>query len=246
MASLTSISNRKTKYGILGTIVVVVGLLVTATLNLNPELAPSKGDFGSVVYPASIRAISDSCGDIFRFTPSSSLYAEIPEDIYTNKKDNSEIPAPPMIVPVYGYMASRPLADSQIHFYAAKGFKASTIPRQLILRTMFDKGTKVIYYTDKINAGDLIAIKQYTTVHPNVLAIPWTMQEPLPLNRDIAWSTWGISQSCSKWDDSVFDEFASFVKAHPVTHEKTPRVAKLTAAHALPLLIPKGSNSGIN
>jgi len=222
-------SNTKSKVLLLGTVGLVLGGLVVATYNVPSQNAVTKGQFGSTMYSSSLTATANSCGETFRFKTNESLYGEIPQEFYAKPNDDNtfNIPKHPMIVPVYGYMSSRPLSAEQVRFYADDE-DYQEVPIQVVLRTMWDYDTKVIWYGDKATSGDIYNIEQYVKTHSNVLALPWKSETPIPLQRNIAFSSWGISQSCGTWDETVFNEFTKFAEDNPVKHEDTPPVSKLS------------------
>jgi len=238
------INSNITKVGIVATIFIVVATLVTATLHLPPQTRPTSGQFNSTIYPASLSAIAASCGDIFRFKTTPNLYGVIPDKIAEQNKE-ALIPVAPMIVPVYGYMSKEALPDSAIKFYDEANYEP--ISRATLLRTMYDKDTTVIYYTKALDSGNLFAVKQYADNHPNVLAIPWTFDSAgLPLNRDLAWSKWGISQSCIDWNGKALNDFLELAKEKPVTHAKKASEVELTVKGALPSIVPGRFTNGPN
>lgn len=263
-----SISNNSTKYGIVGTVIAVVAVLTIATYNLNPQLAPTKGPYNSILYPASIGAVASSCGDIYRFKPDVAFTGVIPASVDTTPPDPTVPPAPaptpaptkpvvkgktdksgnvprhPMIVPVYGYLADKPLPKSEIRFHEDKDYKE--IPYQTVLRTMYDYNTTVLYYDRGMAPGNLIAIQQFVDAGKNILALPWTYEGSLPLARNVAFASWGMSQSCSQWSEDVFKSFNRFTVANPVGHSKAPAVASLDKNGKLAPVSFSSTQSGTN
>lgn len=237
-----SIKNTKTKLVLGGVIAAVLASLTVATLNLPSQMTPSQGQYGAVVYPGNLNTTVNGCGDVFRFSTNESLYGVIPQEAYATAQTKTIIPTHPMIVPVYGYMSDRGLKKNEVKFYERKGYP--DFPRQQILRTMWDDNTTVIWYDENATAADVFRIKKYTTEHTNVLAVPWTGVDALPMNRHIAFSTWGISQSCNTFDNSVLNDFQNFKKVHPVKHTVTPPVKKLNKFGLLSPINPGVSYKG--
>jgi hypothetical protein len=239
------ISNKRTKRTLFGVILGVISVLTIATVNISPQLAAVAGDYGSTIYPASIRAVSNSCGDIFAFEPDENFFGEIPAEFLDPENVKSDIPISthPMIVPVYGYMSPAPLAKTDIHFYPAEGFME--IPYATILRTMYDLDTAVIYYDSGVPAGDLIAVQQYALENPNTLVVPWTFEDSLPLKRELAYAVWGISQTCGTWDEDVFTEFRLFTEENTVSRPSPAPAAKLTDDGYLQIITPAPRKPGL-
>ena len=149
-----------------------------------------------------------------------------------------------MIVPVYGYLADKPLPKAAIRFYEDKDYKE--IPYQTVLRTMYDYNTTVLYYDRGMAPGNLIAIQQFVDSEKNVLALPWTYEGSLPLVRKVAFASWGMSQSCGEWSEDVFKSFNRFAVANPVRHSKIPAVASLDKNGKLAPVSFSSIKSGIN
>lgn len=195
---------------------------------------PYTGANQSTIYPANLRSIATSCGDIFQFAPDEKDYGIIPQSVLD--QETPVIPDHPMTIPVYGYMSPDLITRDQVRFY---GPGESNIPtKQQLLRAMYDYGTIVIWYDSlKIPAPTLNEIHDYVGTHFNVVAIPWT-GKILPYGRLLAYSTWGNSQSCNTWAPAVLDEFMEFSATHTLSRPMPAPEAKLNKSGGLFLIDP--------
>lgn len=229
-----SFSYTPTKLAIVGTAVLAaLVMIVVVVFGINPN-KPQPGPNNSTQYPANLAALANGCGDIYMFQPAINQYGQIPNSLLQSG-GTIEVPLPGMVVPVFGYMSAKPLADSQIRFYG-KNELQKPIDRTQILRTMYDRGTTVVWYDQTISPGDYTALENYVKTHKNILAVKWEYGTALPVNRTIAFSTWGISQTCQFWNNNTFKDFQKFANEHPVNHPATPPTPKLTSQGKLPTI----------
>jgi hypothetical protein len=232
-----------TKIGLVGgAIGSIVLLLVVTIFGLNPN-APFSSVYGSVEYPAKLTSLVNGCGNYFLYDPQPvKHYSVIPDGL----RDNLTVPIPvaPMIVPVYGYVSTDGLRGQDIKFYGM-GEPSKPFPMEQLMRTMFDYNTLIIWYSDKIPPTDLTDIKRYVDSHKNVIALQWVYKDgSLPLSRTVAFSKWGLSQSCGLWNSSVVKDFQDFSNLHPVNRPANPPQVVLTQDGLFPPIIPVSENKG--
>src|SRR5690606_37119252 len=112
------------------------------------------------------------------------------------------------------------------------------LARSKILRTMYDRDTIVVWYSPDIALADYELIKQYVSEHDNILAVKWENEQgsQIPLDRKIAFSAWGISQSCEFWTDQTFETFADFAKENRVERPETAPMAEPNQYGLLPVI----------
>ena len=224
---------------IAATCLLMIGIV---TFGLNPN-QPSVGDNDSIQHPASLSSLASGCGDIFEFSPNVDQYGEIPQD-FLDSEVSTDVPVHQMVVPVYGYMSPEPLGESQIRFYETNEL-TEPLPRAQILRTMYEQDTIVIWYAEDIATDDYTLLKEYVQAHDNILALKWqsAAKVEFPLDRKVAFSSWGVSQTCEFWTDDTFEGFKDFVDTHPVNRAETIPVVELTPNGTLPPL-PRSFDNG--
>lgn len=211
---------------IFGALIGVTAMVLILIFGINPN-RPHEGEAGATVYPSSLAALATGCGDYFRWdTEPVKHYAYITED---EKKKLKILPQPPMNIPAYGYMTEFPLAQSDTNkFFTPDDLGNEEIPITTILRTMFDYGTTIIWYNP---LNDIVAldVRAYVSEHENVMGVPWIYEERyIPLDRDVAFSSWGITQSCKSFSYATANDFIEFTHEFPVAREDVPPHAKIT------------------
>lgn len=243
MSKTLTFSYLPTKLAIVGSIIAACSLMVTVVVfGINPN-QPTKTDFGGIQYPASLSSLASGCGDLYLFDPSSDQYGVIPEKV-TSSEGVIDTPIHTMTVPVYGYMSAEPLGESQIRFYAKDELK-EPIAREKILRAMYEKNTTAIWYSKDIGADDYQMLKEYVESHKNIIATKWEYASgDLPLGRKIAFSSWGMSQSCEFWTNTNFDKFQDFKKEHNITKITPVPLAKLNKSGLLPAITQPSTGLG--
>lgn len=242
MNKTVAFSYSATKLGLVSSAIgVAIVMILVVVFGLNPN-HPIKGEFNSTEYPASLDSLAYGCGNDFVFNPDHTQYGVIPEKMFKQNKVIN-IPLAPMIVPVYGYMTSTSLPDSAIKFYP-KGMPKTPLLNIQLLRTMYSEKTIIVWYASTIAQADYVALQKYVSTHKNVLAIEWhDGSQQLPLNRKVAFSTWGISQSCQYFSPTVLKHFTHFVITHNVARPSSPPVTKLDKNGMLPNIQKKIKSS---
>jgi hypothetical protein len=214
--SQVSFSYKNTKRGIvLALLAAVLALVSIVIFGVNPNKPSPVEDIGGLQYPATLSAMANSCGDIFYNPPIKNNFGVIPDRFWELNKDNEDIKIPThqMIVPVFGYMDKESFADADIRFYSSEEAE-EPINRERLLRTMYDKDITVVWYTAEIEPSDLSALKAYAIEHAGeILVYPWKYASgQLIGNRTVAYSSWGISQTCGLYNEEILDEFVQFAK----------------------------------
>lgn len=210
---------------IFGSVALIAALtagLFTATFFKPNPYAPHVGQFQSMEYPASVEAVITECGAIFNFEPSPRHYGQFPEGFFDSEagKNTRErlVPEQPMIIPAYGYMSNK----APDNFPAFIGTDEEKQPSKNQLLRMMWEGTMVIWYLPASGSGEnangindaetLNSIKRFAESHDNVIAVPWSNDRQMPLNRRIAFSMWNTTQSCKLWNSGVAEEFIAAEK----------------------------------
>lgn len=233
-SSSSTFSYTGTKLTLISGAVVAVLIMVLATvLGINPN-QPQPTRYGGTQYPAPLTSLAAGCGDFFLYPPLESQYGVILDD---DKNDVLTIPSHPMTVPVYGYMSETSMADSDIRLYEPDELR-QPISLQTILRTMYDKDTTVVWYAEDISQGDFAVLRAYVRDKTNILVVPWEYGDnSLPLDRKVAFSQWGISQSCEFWTDETFETFLEFAEDNRLERNPNPRVVRPNENGLLPPII---------
>lgn len=236
-----------TKIGfILATAIALGALTISVIFGMNPN-APQAGDAESTEYPTELTSLVNGCGNFFVFQPVKGYqYAELTPEVLDRMGDKKYIPEAQMAVPVYGYLDSTPLEEKDIRFYEVDEF-FPPLPLEKILRTMYSYDTLVIWYNpENVASTDLSDIRKYAADNPNTLVVPYIYKNgKLPLDRNIAFSKWGISQSCQYFNENVINTFTKFTLDHPPTHqgEELPPARFIKDSNSLyPIQLPSYNN----
>lgn len=182
-------------------ILVVLHVLVIFAFNPNkaqPAIA------GGTETPASLNALVSGCGGFFSWQTTSEQARLIPAD----QIDRANIiPETPMITPVYGYMSE----ENVPRFGFWDGSEDDLPSREQVMRHMHDGG-KVIWYVTNMDPADKILLQELAEERQaeKIIALPWEGRS-LPFDRQVAYATWGASQTCTFWSDVAFNEFEEFV-----------------------------------
>lgn len=214
----------KTKILLSFILITVLTLLVTATLALPDNSEPRPSQYGAIEYPATVIAAVNQCGSVFYFEPDPKWYGTIPISIQQNGPDDG-IPAQPTNIPVYGYMTREPFNPEFVGTYD-KTFEGFS--RQDINRAMWD-GYYFIWYSmntpnDKYEQlVEFVETQNSRTSTPKIILSPFKITDrEIPSGRDIAFSTWGVSQSCDTFDPKIFEAFEDFTIEHSTPRGEPP------------------------
>lgn len=225
----------KTKIVLATILLVIFGLLVTSTMNLPNNLQAKESDYNAIEYPPNIEASINGCGSIFYFRIADIWYGTIPEG-YTK-----EIPEAPMLLPTYGYMSSTPFNNEQIGVYG-KNFQGFDMPT--VLRALWD-GVTIIWYTPNISDENYKALEQIATKRiqsgEKLMVLPYTFKnKQIPLGRSFATSTWGVTQSCSIFNEQVYQDFLEFKdeSSYSLRDKENPPIAPLDPKGNLREIMP--------
>lgn len=218
---------------------IFIVLLVSLGIFVQPPKAFSleKTVGGVESYYGSPQSYSAGCGTIFRAKNAVAESKQIPESYYLDIPNDGYVPSSPLIVPTYGYLTERGMHPSQFKFYSEESVNKD-LPEQLILRTMWDSGIPVIWYDPK-----KISPEDYATLEGlgknnegRLLILPWLHYDSanLPRDRAIAYSVFGMSQTCKTFNRDALNQFLDFADKHPFENKPVkPEIAKLSLPELL-------------
>ena len=183
-------------------------------------------------YYGSPQAYAAGCGNIYRAKNAIVQSKQIPESYYLNLPNDGYIPSSPLIVPMYGYLTERGMHPSQFKFYSEEDVNKE-LPEQLILRTMWDSGIPVIWYDpNRIGSTDYKTLEGLGKNNEGrLLILPWLHYDSakLPRDRAIAYSVFGMSQTCKAFSRDVLNQFLDFTDKHQFENKPIkPEIAELT------------------
>lgn len=235
---------------IVSVVVIIVALSVSVVAWVNPN-QPEKLFYNdqSWAYPASLDALANGCGQTFFIPPVEGQFGLIPDEYWelnANPADN--IPKGPQVVPVYGYLANEGLNDTDIRFWSTQeATDNGPLNQQTVLRTMYDKDILVIWYRADLATIDIAALQEYANAHyGKVLVYPWMYNNGVILgDRKVAFSSWGISQTCNLYSETVLDDFVKFKEQNPIERVDPIPMGGMTETGVLyPLgVLPKVANN---
>lgn len=176
-------------------------------------ISPDKtrpGVYGSTEHMTSISAVLNGCGNIYVFPVQEEFVGTYdPAEITPNSAGERPQPLLPTVVQPYGFMYNAGLPDDT-PYYSPKDSKGVALGA--VLRSMYD-GKIIIWYKDGLIQEDTDVIRNFAWAHKDrVIAVATDMV--LPQDRSVAFATWGVTMSCSLWEDSVVQEFIDFVDEH--------------------------------
>lgn len=220
--NIPSFSYRNTKTGIVVSILAVVIIMITTIVFVINPNKPQPTGFGGLAYPASLPSMSAGCGDIYRIPPVEGNFGIIPEEYWelNEGEDKDPIPVSPEItVPMFGYMNPEKLGEAEIRFYTMDDLTENPLDPTKILRSMYEDDIIVIWYTQNIDPSDLAALRATANSEEyagTMLVAPWVSGRQMIQNRTVAFSAWGMSQTCSVFSEIVLDEFIAFEEENRV------------------------------
>lgn len=184
-----------------------------------PERGEVEGPYGSTAYSPSLLGIAAGCGDIFIRTPEKYQYGVVPTiDGIISVGSITSIPTPPLLVPQVGYMFEEGFpeeAEGRVNSIAGSGTDDALYATAL---GSLYKNKPIIWY-DVDTPKETLEEINFTIEGTEIIAVPWLFTYNMPYQRNFAFSGWGISQTCDKWDGAVFVEFLKLrnEKLEPVT-----------------------------
>lgn len=204
MATSVNTTFLNTKVFLITAMAFALALLhILVVFVFNPN-TPRPAAAGGVETPASLNALVSGCGGYFHWETTASQALVIPAD----QADTAHIiPETQQIVPVYGYMAEEGLPH--LGFWDAMDEDLPS--REEAMRHLYDGG-KVIWYMDTMDPADKQLLKTFVEEREaeRIVALPWESDRLLPSDRQVAFSVWGASQSCTFWDEIAYEEFQEF------------------------------------
>lgn len=217
------------KTTLIGALVAACSVLLSTAIIAEPRSTPQPGENDSIVLPTSSKGILSQCGDYYTFQPDKQYYGVVPENY------DKDYTFPSMIVPVWGYMANKGI---NIDEATNQEFGTNPYSPPEINRTLWD-GHTIIWVEKKADVKAYASIHDYAEkwnkVHEKkVIVLTWTGARPLPLGRSFGFSSWSISQSCTNFSESVFEEFLQKAQEHNAGRDIQPLpMATLTADGSL-------------
>lgn len=198
--------------------VVIVGFMaiiaaMVGTIAIAPDFSsPKKSEFQSISYPGNTLSTIAKCGATFAFDVPQEFSGAVPKDFFIDKNSGVEVkrnvPVHPMIVPAYGYFYFEENPKPEKTFYSPK--EAKKIPESVQTLNYLWNGWTIIWYKQNTEQEALDAVEVFVSENEKVMALPWTGDRSLPMNRNYAFSSWGNTRSCDYWDSSLVADFMEF------------------------------------
>lgn len=218
----------KTKLYILGFIAICLSLLMVATLNIPDRNEPKDGPYGSTEYPPSALAASKGCGGIFVFDKLDNKYWGLIPDELKQAHEADNVPQQPVNIPSIGFISPTPIdkAEVGVYDYTFGGYDDPKINRILW------EGYNIIWYSLKMPKEDVLSLRDYVIslnkAEPTTFLLPYRLAgREIPFSRDVAFSSWGSSQSCKIFDTRVYQNFLSFTAKNAPNNGGEPPLAPL-------------------
>lgn len=211
-------------------LVVVVGLTLQLPNNLTPN---TDGTFESIEYPADVAQSVRGCGATFQFRVDENWYGTIPEDY------RGTVPVQPMQIPSYGYMSSIPLDTTDLGYHSA----IDSLSLDQVNRALWE-GSTIIWYSETAKATTVEEISEYidglNAQGEKILLLPFTFDDKrIPFEREYAFSSWAVTQSCSVFDVETFSQFMlKSDEVSPERDESNPPAGKLDSSGRLYPITP--------
>lgn len=226
----------KTKIYILGFLSITLTLLLTATLSIPNRLEPKDGPYGSTEYPPKALAASEGCGGIFIFDLDQKYWGSIPKKVKQGFEDDN-VPKQPVNIPSIGFMSREAIDPLTAGAYDTtfQGYSDEKINRILW------EGYNIIWYSMKMPQKDVEELWDFVLVlnkdTPTTFMLPYNLDgRSIPFSRDVAFSSWGASQSCRTFNPLVYKKFYEFVKENQPEHGGIPPEAPLDKYNELYVL----------
>lgn len=212
-------------------LVVVIGLTLQLPNNLEPKL---DGTFESTEYPADVAQSIRGCGATFQFRTNESWYGTIPEDY------RGRVPVQPMQIPSYGYMSSVPLDTTDLGYHSP----VDTLSLDQVNRALWE-GATIIWYSDAAKEATKKEVSDYidglNAQGSKILFLPFIFDgKKIPFEREYAFSSWAVTQSCAAFDIATFTQFLdNAAKLSPERDKENPPAGQLDDAGRLKLIEPR-------
>lgn len=191
--------------------------VVVASVTEDPRMYKI-GPERAIMYPAPVKDVLHSCGDIFLFYPEKGKYGVVPDSVLYSK--DGKIPTVPTRIPSYGYMSPEPF-DPPKRVYTTKD---KVLPSNIqIMRGMWEGYYFAWYHPDKATPSQVNYLKGLTEKHSKLIVLPWVgMDTKMPFDRSFSFSTWNISQSCESIEEGTVESFLSLNDPKPRDRDNPP------------------------
>lgn len=187
---------------------VVAGALFITAGGTTPSRTRQVGN-GITAVRQSTDSLLGGCGPVYEKATTPGTAGIIPSVKADGTTPN--VPDFGTIVPMTGSFWAPP-ADPDIRMYTPK---SPTIPRPAQLLHNMWNGALVVYYAPDASAADVTALSVGVAARAdlNVIVVPWDLTRgPLPSGRQIAFASWGASQTCQHLVVVALNQFRV---AHP-------------------------------
>lgn len=207
------------KFTFASALLAACGILVSSAITAEPLSAGKPGEMGSITIPVTSNGVLSQCGDIFKFSPKNTDYGIVPDEYEKNF-----VPVHPMIIPVYGFMDAE-----EFNVEEALALPLSENPYNIlqINRALWDGVTFIwLHPNTSQETHDYIMsyAENWNTINEDkVVPLTWKQDRNIPLSRNIAFSSWGVSQSCITFSDKTFEDFMKTSRDHQ-TSKQLPEV----------------------
>lgn len=209
---------------------VVIGLTLQLPDNLEPKL---DGNFESTEYPADVAQSIRGCGATFQFRINDGWYGTIPKDY------RGRVPVQPMNIPAYGYMSSIPLDTTDLGYHSV----TDTLSLDQVNRALWE-GADIIWYSETAGPTSVQEISDYidglNAQGEKILLLPYAFEgRSIPADREYAFSSWGVTQSCTAFDIVTFSQFmTNSNEFSPERDKENPPAGKLDSVGRLYPITP--------
>jgi hypothetical protein len=221
----------KTKVFISSIMTVFIIALFTV-ISVAPDISePVPGQYGLVEYKRNSVSAVASCGGIFLTNPVNPLYYGVIPEKYENYNLDG-IPSTPFQIPTYGFMVKEPTSPDLIRVYD-RNEPDAYLSFPVVNRMLWD-GYKIIWYAPFfISDEELQFLKdyaaEYNKTEKKLAVIPFHMKNrTIPYNKNYAFSSWGATQSCERFNEDTFNQFIMFADENSDFHGGEPPVAPLS------------------
>lgn len=221
---------------------VLAGMVGSIAFLPDPN-APKAGEFNSIQTPANAYDTINGCGATFVFEVPKETTGKLPDDFFDNPnggdKITRNIPLNPMNVQAYGYYYDSNDDPPKV-FYDYGKDDVNDIPSTVDYLSYMYKGWTVIWYENSAEEALKEILKEYAESKEKVLILPWISEgdRQIPLKRNFAFASWGISRSCELWDENVADQFIEKAENMYAQRDKEQYDAELDQNGELKLISP--------
>ena len=191
--------------------------VVVASVTEDPRMYKI-GPERAIMYPAPVKDVLHSCGDIFLFYPEKGKYGVVPDSVLYSKDGK---------YPQYRQEYLRMGICHQSRLTRPKGStpqKTKFSPQTYrSMRGMWEGYYFAWYHPDKATPSQVNYLKGLTEKHSKLIVLPWVgMDTKMPFDRSFSFSTWNISQSCESIEEGTVESFLSLNDPKPRDRDNPP------------------------